>query len=84
MPSTDTAIGAATKLAISLVPAVGIVRIMEVTAIAIAPIAMAHATVPVAFIRNYSPGVQSPHGGLWGFPLKRLNQCVQQIDALLA
>jgi type II restriction/modification system DNA methylase subunit YeeA len=33
---------------------------------------------------NYSSGVQSPHGGLWGFPLKRLNQCVQQIDALLA
>jgi mannose-6-phosphate isomerase-like protein (cupin superfamily) len=34
--------------------------------------------------RNCSPGVQLPHGGLRGFPLKRLNQRVQQIDALLA
>lgn len=33
---------------------------------------------------NYSPGVQLPHGGLRVFPLKRLNQRVQQIDALLA
>ena len=34
--------------------------------------------------RNYSPGVQLPDGGLWGFPLKGLDQGVQQVDALLA
>ena len=33
---------------------------------------------------NCSPGTQSFQGGLQGFSLKRLNQCVHQIDPLLA
>ena len=33
---------------------------------------------------NYSPGVQLPHGRLRSFPLKSLDQGVQQVDVLLA